>query len=660
MRRFYQSVIAGAVLVAPLITVSRAAALDAYLVATDGIVESPSSTVVMARAGSSTAVSIQSAYEGTPAGLAIVIPVPAAVTADAVSTLDPALFEHLERLTAPRLIEYWEQDPCAAARQVPPAPSIAPPVRGEAKLGRYAVTVTGEESPRIATWLSAQNYEVPASIADALAPLAARGMHFVVARLEDAVPQHIGPRVLPPIQVRFESDSLAVPLLPNRPGASKPHETLLFVFAAERFDVAGAARFVAPTDVSVGPTAPDEFKAFYTSLIEETTHGALPNAVTEYVSDPTRCENCAVDPLTPAELEQLGVTMPSGPAPASAERVSEERATAPAAPPEGATQPADRGGAPGPTVKLENVSVVSGTVPTAADAVGTLRGPIAECYAGALPHDPYQRGTISLGLILHPSGSVGGAGVTTKGTLAKTTVNCVKARAREARFAAPEGKNPVVHFDVVLEPPGQGAAASDSTEREASNSAVSPPAPDSDVAPADGTEAPAASIVLSRIRIRSDAAVQPGMELERAPAIRDVRGAHTPGMPDARDEASQFRATYFIRHPWSGATSCAEPVRSVWGPPPGGGAPPSVTLTGPLESSKHPAIAASPEPSAHAAGQETAPDVAAPPPSEVHGSGAPRGEHGMSPEAQAMRKNWLVALGFGVVILLVWHTRQIA
>src|ERR1700690_2210271 len=69
--------------------------------------------VALMREGTRTVLSMQNNYEGPPENFAMVVPVPAVLQKENVKTLPRELFAKLEQLDAPRLVEYWEQDPCA-------------------------------------------------------------------------------------------------------------------------------------------------------------------------------------------------------------------------------------------------------------------------------------------------------------------------------------------------------------------------------------------------------------------------------------------------------------------------------------------------------------------------------------------------------------------
>src|SRR5688572_18459783 len=47
----------------------------------------------------------------------MVVPVPVVLQEENVKTLPREIFTHIDQLAAPRLVEYWEQDPCAPERK---------------------------------------------------------------------------------------------------------------------------------------------------------------------------------------------------------------------------------------------------------------------------------------------------------------------------------------------------------------------------------------------------------------------------------------------------------------------------------------------------------------------------------------------------------------
>src|SRR5262249_57847900 len=102
-----------------------------YVTGSDQQLVADATQVVLMRKGTRTVLSMQNNYKGPPEAFAMVIPVPVVLHEPDVKTLPPEVFANVERMGAPRLVEYWEQDPCrpeqrVAYGQAPGAPMPAP------------------------------------------------------------------------------------------------------------------------------------------------------------------------------------------------------------------------------------------------------------------------------------------------------------------------------------------------------------------------------------------------------------------------------------------------------------------------------------------------------------------------------------------------------
>src|SRR4051812_46009087 len=68
--------------------------------------------VVLMRDGTRTVLAMQNDYKGPLEDFAMDVPVPVVLHDKDVKTLPKQVFEHVDSLGSPRLVEYWEQDPC--------------------------------------------------------------------------------------------------------------------------------------------------------------------------------------------------------------------------------------------------------------------------------------------------------------------------------------------------------------------------------------------------------------------------------------------------------------------------------------------------------------------------------------------------------------------
>src|SRR5687768_16183747 len=83
-----------------------------YVSGADAKLFNNATQVVLMREGTRTVLSMQNNYQGPPENFAMVVPVPIVLQKDNVKTLTKDVFARIDQLSAPRLVEYWEQDPC--------------------------------------------------------------------------------------------------------------------------------------------------------------------------------------------------------------------------------------------------------------------------------------------------------------------------------------------------------------------------------------------------------------------------------------------------------------------------------------------------------------------------------------------------------------------
>src|SRR5687768_10384905 len=153
-----------------------------YVAGADKQLFNNATMVVMMREGTRTVLSMQNNYEGPPENFAMVVPVPIVLQKENVKTLPDAVFDHVDKLAAPRLVEYWEQDPCYEPPQyevsdmaVPASPPMQSPgaapardygVKIEAKftVGEYEIVIlSANDATGLDAWLRDNGYKIPAN-----------------------------------------------------------------------------------------------------------------------------------------------------------------------------------------------------------------------------------------------------------------------------------------------------------------------------------------------------------------------------------------------------------------------------------------------------------------------------------------------------------------
>jgi hypothetical protein len=286
------------------------------------------SQVVLVRDGNRTVMTMASDFQGDLKEFAIVIPVPTFLKREQIHVGDKALVDHVDAYSAPRLVEYFDQDPCDTHRyeMALAQPAYMPSARdgkaGSRSLGvtveaRYSVgeydilILSAQESSGLETWLRENGYRIPSGASAVIGSYLKQNMRFFVARVNLQEQAKLGFSSLRPLQVAYESPKFMLPIRLGMVNASGPQD--LFVYALTRNGRIEATNYrtvklPSDMDLPVYLKEPGEFPRFYKAMFTRQVEKQDRSAVfTEYAWDMRWCDPCAADPLSGDELRRLGV-----------------------------------------------------------------------------------------------------------------------------------------------------------------------------------------------------------------------------------------------------------------------------------------------------------------------------------------------------------------
>jgi len=287
------------------------------------------SKVVVVRDEDRTVLTMASDFKGEPEEFALVVPVPTVLEKGQIHVGDPKAIDHLDAYTAPRLVEYFDPDPCqiyAMEKMMSRRNAAAPmaQVMGDAKderslgvriearytVGEYDILIlSAKESGGLETWLRVHGYRVPPGASRVLASYLRQGMKFFVAKVNLAEKEKLGYSYLRPLQMAFETPKFMLPLRLGMVNADGPQE--MFVFALTRngrVETTNYRTVRLPSDAEIPEFVKEDFPRFYKAMFTEQHERAGEDAVfLEYAWDMAWCDPCASDPLSRDELAGLGV-----------------------------------------------------------------------------------------------------------------------------------------------------------------------------------------------------------------------------------------------------------------------------------------------------------------------------------------------------------------
>ena len=295
--------------------------------------------VVMMREGTTTVLSMRNDYRGPPENFAMVVPVPEVLDESRVKTLPSEIFDRVDQLASPRLVEYWEQDPCV--RPSPgygrgaapsgarlgrmrsggggPAADLGVTVEAEFAVGEYEIVIlSAEDSSGLDTWLRQEGYNIPPGAEPRLRPYVEGGSKFFVARVDVSKVTFgdEGIAQLSPLRVHYTSDTFQLPIRLGLVNSSdRPQDLIVHVLARnQRYEVANRPNVTIPTNIDVADSVRERFGPFYVALFDETLRVNPGAVVTEYAWQATNCDPCPGPVLSGNDLQTLGgdVVAPAG------------------------------------------------------------------------------------------------------------------------------------------------------------------------------------------------------------------------------------------------------------------------------------------------------------------------------------------------------------
>jgi len=295
-----------------------------YVAKADTKLFNQASQVVLVRDGDRTVLTMANDFQGEPKEFALVVPVPTFIERRQIEVVDKALLDHLDAYTAPRLVEYFDEDPClyraydmAKSAQ---APMTAGAARSRARdlgvtieatytVGEYDILIlSARESGGLSTWLVENGYKIPKGASAILGSYIKQGMRFFVAKVNLKEQAKLGFTFLRPLQVSYESPKFMLPIRLGTVNAKGTQDLFIFALSRKgRIETTNYRTVKLPTGMDLPLFVKAEFKEFYKAMFAEQVRKEDMRAVfLEYAWDMAWCDPCAADPLSAEELKKLG------------------------------------------------------------------------------------------------------------------------------------------------------------------------------------------------------------------------------------------------------------------------------------------------------------------------------------------------------------------
>lgn len=284
------------------------------------------SEVVIARHDGKTVITMANDFKGDAKEFAMVVPVPTVLEKEQIHIGDTAVLRHLADYSAPRLVEYFDQNPCrpiypeiksmdraaqsAPSKQEERSRALGVTVEAQYTVGEYDILIlSAKESAGLETWLTENGYRIPADAAAVLKSYLKQGMKFFVAKVNLVEQAKLGFAHLRPLQIAFESPKFMLPIRLGTVNADGAQELFIYFLSKQgRVETTNYRTVRLPEAQEIPLYVKDRFGDFYRDLFTQQVKRELERGVfLEYAWDMNWCDPCAANPLSAEELRSLGV-----------------------------------------------------------------------------------------------------------------------------------------------------------------------------------------------------------------------------------------------------------------------------------------------------------------------------------------------------------------
>ena len=291
------------------------------------------SEVVIARAGNNTVITMANDFQGDVEEFAMVVPVPTVLEKDQIHIGEATVLKHLADYSAPRLVEYFDENPCRLAlpesramdlmaksaeapARVERQRSLGVTVEAQYTVGEYDILIlSAKESHGLETWLKENGYKIPSGASPVLRSYLKQDMKFFVAKVNLMEQSKLGYTHLRPLQIAFESPKFMLPIRLGTVNADGPQELFIYTLTKQgRVETTNYRTVRLPDSQEIPLYVKDTFGDFYKDLFTRQVKRESERGVfLEYAWDMNWCDPCAANPLSADELRSLGVFWQEGP-----------------------------------------------------------------------------------------------------------------------------------------------------------------------------------------------------------------------------------------------------------------------------------------------------------------------------------------------------------
>lgn len=259
-----------------------------YVSKADATLKNKTSQVILVRDGNHNVITMYNDFKGDTKDFAMVVPVPVTLQKTDVKVIDQSLFQRLNDYSAPRLVEYYDQNPCNdydAMKMMDSAPGtlreVVTTAMGNERKKEYHVKVEAQyivgeydiiilsarESTGLKDWLTDNGYKIPKGAEEVLDPYIKSNLKFFVVKVNEEEKKKLPGNFLRPIQISFNSPKFMLPIRLGMANADGDQDLIVYAFTKKgRIECTNYRNVNIPTGNKIPLFVQKNFGAFYDNL----------------------------------------------------------------------------------------------------------------------------------------------------------------------------------------------------------------------------------------------------------------------------------------------------------------------------------------------------------------------------------------------------------
>ena len=326
--------LAALVILASMIAHEAVAFCGFYVAKADGTLKNKTSQVIIVRDGNKNVITMYNDFKGNLKDFAMVVPVPVVLQKKDIKVVEQSIFNILNDYSKPRLVEYYDQNPCNVYRDqgfwqnksagvmsevvvtgigVKRKQSVK--IEAQYIVGEYDILIlSAQESSGLKDWLTENGYKIPEGAEEVLEPYIKSNLKFFVVKVNMEAKKKLPGDFLRPIQITFNSPKFMLPIRLGMANADGDQDMIVYAFTKKgRIECTNYRTVSVPTGKNIPLFVQQNFGAFYGNLFQhQWNREGKSIAMLEYAWDVSpknyvKCDPCVGNPPTQQDLVQAGV-----------------------------------------------------------------------------------------------------------------------------------------------------------------------------------------------------------------------------------------------------------------------------------------------------------------------------------------------------------------